>query len=301
MPPKVYSKLYAYFDKTLVSSSESRKRARQEEHQRGEEKRKVPERYAPSQEKSLDGFRANRTPKRGMRFGGMKKDARLPKWVGPSVRLLCKGLDTGKAVPHVYAGVESVLFMPCPAGEEGRMMGKIPALIAAIWFFVVTRMAGKEAEPAKFNEERKKVLGILKGLKGNEEVTGKVGSNELDWEGCESVLKKDVDAWIEELAKKGWLDLDWYENLEDGMGVAGDIEDVIEEAKEIDEESKRQKKRKKELGQNIGRGTMMQEQFNYLSEEKRRAHAEWQKKMLDIIDKQIANGILHGNMDTAEG
>jgi origin recognition complex subunit 6 len=232
----------------------------------------------------------------------MSKDSKLPKWVGPAIRVVCRELNAGKAVPHVYAGVESVLYMPCPLGEDGRLKGKMPALIAGVFFYVSIRMNGTEATQERFNEERKQVLGILRALKGNEEFAGKIGAEEADWEGWEVVSRKDVDAYIKELSDKGWLKLEWYENLVDGMGAAGEVAELVEEEDlEADEEVEREKKRKREWGQNIGRGTMKQPQFDYLSEEKRRAHAEWQAAMLAIIDKQIAKGILHGDQQMTEG
>lgn len=305
-PPRIYTKLYAYFDKTLTSSSASRRRARQSSSGGGKrvelqpENRNLPERHAPSKEKSFGAFRANRAPKPGLRYGGMSRDAGLPMWVGPAIRVLCRELSARRAAPHVYAGVESVMFLPCPRGGEKTMRGKTPALVAAVLFYVMIKMAGKATDTKEYNEQRKRVLSILLGLRENKEVLGTMKDSEESWQGWEVVNKKDVELWMLELSENGWLGMEWYDNLDDGGGVDGDVE-LWDEEDEGDGEIEISRKRKRDWGQDIGRGSMKQPQFDYLSEEKREAWATWKEAMIKRIDKLIANGILHDKMDTDEG
>jgi origin recognition complex subunit 6 len=299
-PPRIFSKLYSYVDKTLVSASTSRKRARQNERQTGPERETLPERHTPSKDKSFEGFRTNRTPRPGLKYAGMK-NVLLPRWVGPAIRTVCKEMDTGNAVPHVFAGVETLLFLLPPQAGEQKLEGKIAALIAAVWFYVTVKMEAAPTDDQAFRQRRKRVFGILKGLKGDEAVNAKVGEGEEAWEGWDVVTVKDVDAWLLEITEKGWLRMEWYGNVEDGGGVSGDVPDEEEDHDEEDEQIKRVQKRKKEWGKNVGRGSMKQDEFDYLSEEKKHAHAVWKEAMLAIIDKQIASGILHHDMDTTEG
>jgi hypothetical protein len=35
----------------------------------------------------------------------------------------------------------------------------------------------------------------------------------VEWAGWEKICRKDVDAWLLEISARGWLKLDWYENI----------------------------------------------------------------------------------------
>src|SRR5205814_6254759 len=38
-------------------------------------------------------------------------------------------------------------------------------------------------------------------------------------EGWEDVEAKDIDEWLMEISRTGWLRLDWFENIEEGSGL----------------------------------------------------------------------------------
>ena len=302
IPPRLYSKLYGYFDRTLTASA-ARQRAKAGSA-RSTPSKALPERPTPRKEKSLEGFRANRTPKKGLKYvGNRERDERLPRWLAPTVRALCRGMDAGKAVPHVLAGVESVLCLPCPEEEDEtddgheKMERKIPALVAAVWFFVMTRLAGEETNGKEYLKQRKIVLDILGGVKDDVVVVEKVGDGEEGWVGWEVVRDKDIDAWLRDLPKRGWLQMDWFQNIVEGSGANGrDVDDDID----MDElPSNPAKDGTKIMG--AGLGTMRQDRFDYLSEAKRDEYAEWRAKILSKIDELIADGVMDDAMDTVEG
>jgi origin recognition complex subunit 6 len=264
----------------------------------------LPQRLTPRKEKSFEGFRTNRTPKKGLKYVGNKeRDERLPRWLAPTVRAMCRGMDAGKAVPHVLAGVESVLCLPCPreqAGTEGgkqKMEGKLPALVAAVLFFAMTRLAGEETNGKEYLRQRKLVLDILAGMRDDAVVVGKVGDGEGGWLGWEVVRDTDIDAWLKDLPKRGWLEMDWFQNIVEGSGADGG---AVDDDYDMDEGSLNPDKSGKEILR-AGLGTMRQDKFDYLSEAKRNEYAEWKAEILLKIDVLIAGGIMDNEMDTAEG
>ena len=220
----------------------------------------------------------------------------MPKWVGPAIRKICVEFDTGRAVPHVWAGVESVLFLPCPVdgtrkGKGEKMEGKLAALVATIWLFVVAALESKKTSKQELFEDKKRLLGVLKGLKGDEGLAKRVG--EEGWEGWEDldgigmkIWMAQIDDWINFVITGGWLEMEWRTNIAAASGASGRMEENDElERDEEDEEPERESKRMRR----IGLGTMMQAKFDYLSDEKREAYAIWKENMLARIDALTAD------------
>lgn len=217
-------------------------------------------------------------------------------------RLLCRELETPKAVPHILAGVETILCLPTPKDGEKRMEGKLPALVSAIWFFVVVRMRGKENQGKENLDRKKKVREALNGAKDNDIVLAKIGEAVDAWKGWEIVEERDVNAWRKEIVSKEWKEMDWFEGIEEGGGV-GDENEVEEEVEEEDvEEVLVEKINDEDVGRKKGLGTMMLDKFDYLSEKNRREHAVWEKRIKEKIDELVAEGIMNNDtMDTTEG
>jgi origin recognition complex subunit 6 len=262
----------------------------------------LPQKQAPAKEKSLEGFRSNRRPKPGLRYSGNKEKERLPKWVAPAIRMICAEFDAAKAVPHVWAGVESVLFLPCPkfGDAKDRMEGKLPALVAAVFFNVMTKLTGKEISRQDYARQVKKLLDILHEIRENEVVAAKVGEEDEAWEGWEIDSKKDVDHWLSDLAVRGWIELDWSMNIEVGSGASGTMEGERDESTDGEEDKEATKRASKRM-RGAGLGTMMQAKFDYLSDEKREEYAMWKAAMLAKIDDLVAEGVMNDDMDIAEG
>jgi len=238
-----------------------------------------------------------------LQYGGSKeKDERVPKWIPPVVRMLCTELETRKAIPHVLAGVESVLCLPPPQiedgqekGKEKKMEGKIPALIAAVWFWVLGRLTGKDTNGEEYKKRRQMVMDVLATVEDSKWVAERVGEDEEDWEGWEVVRSKDIQGWVIELKEKAWLEMDWYENIvedADVDGVGEGEDDDLESSRTFEELSR------------AGLGTMKLDKFDYLTERKRMEYEVWKRKMLRMIDELVEEGVLDGEaeeMDTTGG
>jgi origin recognition complex subunit 6 len=209
-------------------------------------------------------------------------------------------METPRAVPHLLAGVESVLCLPCPSdpgGKEKGVEGKIPALIAALWFFVVVKMRGKEGQGKENLARKKMVRDVLVRAKEDEGVKDRVGDEERTWEGWEEIVEKDVNAWRKEIVVKGWREMDWFENIEDGCGVDGEIQSETDDGEDDDVSLS------EELGSEVRRratASMIQEKY-IMTPAKKKEYEEWRDMMLAGIDKMIEDGILDNGMDTAEG
>jgi len=280
--PRLYKTLYAYFDRTLVSGGGRKRRRPNDEI---EETRALPQRHTQTKEQTLE-FRTNRTPKKGLRYGNSKVDERLPKWVGPAIRLICKELDTPKAISHVYVGVESVWLLPCP--NPGRtdmpMEGKLPALVAAIWSFVVGRLSKEPMKPVEEAEQSRQVFKLLNGLRENEEVVKRTGEGEENWEGWENLTAAHHKAWVREV-NNFWLDMDWFNNISVGSGVSREVDDEDEDSTgDEDDVSSEEllRLRKREIANNPGLGRMVDLRFE-VNDENTYAYEKWKQAMLKKI------------------
>ncbi|KAH8601458.1 origin recognition complex, subunit 6 [Bisporella sp. PMI_857] len=286
-PPKVYNRLYEYFDKTLLSGG-GRKRRQRSDVQADD--RVLPQRHTPTKEKSLEAFRTNRTSKGGLKYGSNKKDDRLPRWVGPAIRSICKEMDTTKAIPHVYAGVESVWLLPCPRDDrkDKAMEGKLPALVAAVWTHVVAQLKAVPIASATGMVQRKQLLDILNGLKDDGPTMQKIRNDE-GWEAWETVALSHYKSWVAEIAK-AWLDFDWFQNIPEGAGVSGNIdnsdaEDVQEELCSAEDILK---KRKWQIAHNPRIGRMVHEIFE-VDSEKSMEFMNWKRATLADIEVSGSN------------
>ena len=73
------------------------------------------------------------------------------------------------ATLHILAGVTTILSLPSPPssndGENEKENKKdIPALIAALYFYVRTRLSGRDTSGEEYVSQRKEVLSTLANL-----------------------------------------------------------------------------------------------------------------------------------------
>ncbi len=214
------------------------------------------------------------------------------------IRGLCKELGAPAAAPHILAGVTTILTLPSPTLSNSRdnqkedKKDKLPALIAAVYFFVGTRLSGRETSGHEYVAQRRAVLSTLTKLRDDRELDEKIHGKTkegLEWEGWEKVGTKDVDAWLLEISTRGWLKLDWFENIIEGAGV--DIKDGSGQVEEVDESHPPMAgegiENKKIL--QSGLGTMMQDRVDYLSEKRRAEYRIWKQGILARM-QQIEGG-----------
>ena len=119
--------------------------------------------------------------KRGLQSADSTKD--IAPWIYSTIRGLCKELAPA-ATSHILEGVTTILTLPSPPlsndGENQKedKKDKIPALIAAVYFFVRTRLSGRDTSGEEYVSQRKVVLSTLAKLREDE--TRYVQSNLLD-------------------------------------------------------------------------------------------------------------------------
>ncbi|KAI9650775.1 hypothetical protein NHQ30_000805 [Ciborinia camelliae] len=328
LPPRIYKKLYAYIEESLVSAT-PRKRPRVEESGNGIgngsgiatpsrnpslaqplKKRTpgrndtpiktilpLPQRSTPSKSKSLASFR---TPKKGLRFE-KRDETKIPRWVGVVGRELCRKLGMIEATPHVLAGVESLIFLQVEKEREGmEVMKRWPAMMMAVWSFVWGQLRGEVEvlSDEDFKENRVRALGVLRGARGDKEVEMKVGDG--GWEGWDLPAEdeddeegrsneKHVNDWIAEIFER-CLEMDWYQNI-----VRADSPNNEDEDQEI-EEALEERALVREHEMRYGLGTMRQRKVDYLSEEKRAAYSVWKKAILAKIARQLKEAAKNRNV-----
>ncbi|KFY71449.1 hypothetical protein V499_08358 [Pseudogymnoascus sp. VKM F-103] len=307
VPPRVYTKLYTYLSSALVARPQRtpKKVQRLEDAQlppsntKTPTRRKsnptsttpaglpLPSRPTPSKERSLAAFRPqNKSRKSELSHGGRGRE--IAAWIRPVVRGLCAKMEARGAIAHVLAGVGSVLTLPTPKPEKGeaKEKEKVPALVAAVYVLVHTRLTGKEVNGKEYVALRRGILATLKALRADEEVVRKVEKEEpgeKGWEGWTDIVGKDVDAWLMQLSSKGWVGLDWFENIESGSGIEGPeardepMDDAEDEDADGDDNG--------EEDSIMGLGTMMQERVDYLSTRKREEYQIWKDGILEKIER----------------
>jgi origin recognition complex subunit 6 len=103
----------------------------------------------------------------------------------------------------ILAGVTAILTVPSPSLSNDRenqkedKKDKIPALIAAVYFFVCTKLSGRETTGQEYASRRKVIVSALAKLR--DELSGTIHGKKEEgtvWEGWERVGTKDVDEMV---------------------------------------------------------------------------------------------------------
>ncbi|KAI9772552.1 MAG: hypothetical protein M1840_000757 [Geoglossum simile] len=297
-PPRVYAKLYKYFETTLLPP---KPRGRPPKTPTGtgiaasapppakQSPRAPPGRQQESHQRTtIQKHSLTRNPA----ATSAPATSAVPIWVTPAICHLCNTLLAPAAIPHVIGGVTSILTQPSPflsndknAASEAKR-DKVPALIIAIYFFVAMRLSNQETTGAEYVRQRRKAMATI------EADPRVLGSGE-------PFGAKDVDAWVKEISEKGWLRLDWFNNIPE------EPEPLLERTEEAAEPGvggstsirtaghtspgKRPSARKFLNNRNnntlhIGLGTMMQDRVDYLGEEKRLDFIEWREDIMRRIE-----------------
>ncbi|RKF57201.1 putative origin recognition complex subunit 6 [Erysiphe neolycopersici] len=293
IPPRAYDRLYAYLSSKLDPKTLSKKRKNPLPSIQTTQIRATPsESIQPRSmlgDKSLN--RAKILEKRTIEDDSndsyqAKMRALIPLWVFPTIRVLCEQMHTSKAIPHILAGVESILCLPKPKTtrscsiDESKL--KLPAMIAAVWYFVFARMSGREERLPDKTGEIKLVIRSLTQARDNEKLLKKLDSKEDSWRGWELITESDVNIWGKEINVSGWKELDWWRNItENSPYNSAKIMDDNHEYNYLDEDEiflidKENSKKVKSFNR-----------YDYLSEERKQEFTNWRSKMLLQINEMI--------------
>lgn len=275
---------------------------------------KTKSRLAPSKEQSLAQFRSpgtatatttktaadttTTTPSKKRPISTISttttttKSNPLPRWMRPTLRYLCTHLGPAQLGPVVAAGMETVVG----AAGDGWVGGNLVAVLGALYLYVWrgVAMAGREVERERYARFRREVARVLARAREEVDLGGRggggeegEGEEEKGWEGWHEVGAKDFDAAALRMHRHGFFDLDWVSGIEDlaererrGREEEGVGEGEGEEEEE-DENTEPVRIRRAD--------TMFQERFDYLSERKRKAYAEWKESIMKRI-KQLERG-----------
>ncbi|KAF2085130.1 hypothetical protein K490DRAFT_68016 [Saccharata proteae CBS 121410] len=310
IPPRLYKKVYSYLDGALAVGipKTPTKRTRDDDAPASTPRRGTATSSAGTPLKTTP--RRTATPKRN---GAAVGDEEAPSWTMPTIRKVCKALEAAAAPPHVYAGVCSVLKAqnsnntPTVGSRTRTRRGttsststssdtisetQIPALAAAILFFVILRLTGQETTAEEQGERLEKAVNTLQGC-----------------EACQDQTPDEIEKAIDHFMTLAppWLEMEWFQNIPAGSGldinssnhVAEEEDDGVEGSptprKPKSSNATTARKRAKVSdndGSSIlkgGVGTMMQAKLDYLSEERRQDYLDWKERILARIE-QIEQG-----------
>ncbi|KAF4630349.1 hypothetical protein G7Y89_g7787 [Cudoniella acicularis] len=275
IPPRAYKRLYTHFSSLLLTTSKRQSRNPAPLNRITAKSFNPPspqpipsesQKPAPSKATSLDPFRKNRTPKHGLKYKGTKeKDDRVPKWVAPVVRKLCIEMETKEAVPHVLAGVESILCLPTPGSSPTDQN---------------TEITGKDTSGKEFLERNRKVLDVFASVKDDDVLVRKVGEGEGVWRGWEEIITKDVQRWVVEINERDWLELDWFKNINDDDDDAMDIN--------VDDQNPVGTKE----AQSVRVGFRMEDEYDFMNPKNKEMVKELQKTIDKLIDDLVEQGVM---------
>ncbi|KAK7513558.1 origin recognition complex subunit 6-domain-containing protein [Phyllosticta citriasiana] len=248
--PRTYRKVYDYFENALSGTGTPRKQQQQQQQQQqqgysragggsaantpasaGRRRRAVVEadEDAAGRGRATPRSRAAATGATGA-TGAKDFGGEPPEWIMPLIRTLCKTLDAPAAVPHVYAGLRSVLRLTSSSsslpssGTRGRPTreaaraksgggggvaeGDIAALVVALVFFVSVRMAGRATGKAEHDARRNKAAAVLMDCGY---------ANGVD----DKALAKQIDDMVARAGEQKWVDetQEWWRNVGEGVGV----------------------------------------------------------------------------------
>ena len=304
--PAVYKKLVAFLESLLNedgavgtprSTPGGRKRTAD-----GSLKKSIPEREEPT----TPSKSTRRTDFLGkIRASSSKKtpaenEGEAPSYTMPSIRKLCKAFSTPLLAPHVYTGTCVVLKLDGlwppdadnPALTDEALREKVTGLLIALYIMTLTKMQTAEKLATS--------------------VYMFVCEKAVELSGY-TLERKGVEEWVRRINRQGYgRKQEWFISVPENVfefdpdagtvaAVEGDEDEDVPSADDEDEEdqilSSRRRRKITSSGQAVeeednpegvllpGLHTMMQNAFDYLSEERTREFETWKKQFLQRLNK----------------
>lgn len=287
IPPRIYNKLYTYFDNAVPDTRGSAGQGRTRTRTRAaagvtEEKRPLPSRPEPTKEQSLAPYRARAAS------SAQQAGSRLNAWVRPVISFLCaQGKRTALASTMV-AGIDYVVAQAqADKAQEPWVSSHMTALMGAVYYFSVLRMdtvkAGSAEPTEDLSPDRKEIVALLK--KAREEVEVRGGTDADGWAGWVEVkTAKALNNAIDKVEVERWLDADWYKGIDDIFGAEAGAWDAQDAELATPIQARRA-------------DTMHQDRFDYLSEAKSVEYEKWKKEMLSRIAAAKKNAPVQMEVD----
>ncbi|KAL2135932.1 hypothetical protein VTI74DRAFT_6315 [Chaetomium olivicolor] len=304
IPPRIYKRLYSHLDKILPATASTPSRAtpgggglgsgrirtpstklreqqqQQQQHLLNTSPLANKTRGTPTKEKSLNHFRnpaTNSIPstpskKRTTPHTKQGGDA-LPSWLRPTLRFLLAHLGPPSIGPVVASGLESIITPGGKLTDDAWVLSNLVAVLGAVYIYVwrgVTWPAGEEVDRERYVRFRKEVAACLARAREDVELDG----GEQAWEGWGEVGVREFDAAALRMNRHGWFEMEWVS----GVGDLAERERATAEERGGEEGDGAP-----EMMQIRRPDTMFQERYDYLSEKKRKAYAEWKGGILKRI------------------
>jgi origin recognition complex subunit 6 len=206
----------------------------------------------------------------------------------PTVRFLCKELNTAQIGPVIMAGVETIVTPHGKRTTDSWITSNLVPLLGALYLIVWKGVTfpGKDLDQERYIRARKDVVTALQKARSTLTLPSKgTDTDDGGWEGWTDVKVKDIDNATLRINRHGWLESDWAHGIGDLIARNAD---AIDEAMELDGSGN-------DNGVEVGGGkvrradTMFQDRNDYLSERKKQEYAVWKEGILRRI-KELERG-----------
>ena len=177
------------------------------------------------------------------------------------------------------AGMESILVPHGRKSSDEWVNDNLTALLGAIYFYVSERAQWKsnhdQVDQSRYQASRKEIIKTLQ--QARESATFKDSDEENAWDGWQSMRPRDLDKAVMEVNKRGWLQSDWYQGMQDVIATAnGDgVEDEDEDEDQAEQAQSFEIRRA---------DSMFQDRYDLLSQRRRDDFKVWKAEILRRIE-----------------
>lgn len=201
-------------------------------------------------------------------------------WIQPVIRLLCAETDNKRLAPTIFAGIEHILTPDGRPTEDQWVIQHVTDLVAAVFFFVITRARsitnGTNVNREEYVPLRKEILVLL--TKAGMEVRIPDRTTSDKWEGWTEIKSREFDAAVAKVNENDWLSGDWYEGIDDVINSTAKTDlETLDDGFESSDTSLPTRRA----------DSMIQEQFELLSEKHRIDFGQWSSVILALIKDRI--------------
>jgi origin recognition complex subunit 6 len=177
--------------------------------------------------------------------------------------------------------LESIITPRGKLTDDAWVLANLVPVLGAVYLYVWRGVTwpGRAMDQAVYVKFRKDLAGTLAQARGHVKLPEVEGGEEEDgWKGWkDGVGIKEFDTAALRGNRHGWFDMDWVMGVHDLVMREMDAEDGEGGQEEEDEEQE------VVVGQARRPDTMFQERYDYLSERKRKAYADWKEGVLKRI------------------
>ncbi|KAL9622556.1 MAG: hypothetical protein Q9160_003053 [Pyrenula sp. 1 TL-2023] len=192
---------------------------------------------------------------------GALKDSNkeAPDFVMPFTRQLCAAISAKSLAPHVYTGVCTIIRLAEVDTAATDAREEVLTLAIVVFFIALTK--GSEMDPETYVTRSESALSMA---------------------GLDAGVRNRLDEWVKRISENEWSQgLEWWDNIPESA-LSGEM-DVLYGFDDDDGEVLLSTKRKRatyedELKDGLllpGLGTMLQEQNDWLSEDKQHQFERW--------------------------